>query len=452
MALSREAGVIALGMNSLVMQIYGIVVSVCISGLNVSLAALSARTKNDEMGRLLFAALPVLLALWSAIAAPLFLFRKALADHVLGNRGLYPTLSLMLVCILMTGIENVLKSIHIGSKLVSRSAVSEVLEQGVRFFLVIMLLKNTERSLESETVFLIILGMTISEIVSVTFLFVSYVKYFGFPKLLSLNSGVLSDVVKIAFPATLTSVSSNVFSSAGALMLPSLLTGYGMTAEEALSEIGVMNTAAVPISMLPMAFVGAIAAVIMPEISEKHSKKEDPSRIIGISFLIVMLVGSVSIAALFVFADDIAEKLFGLCIDSSVMRLLNIKAYVIFFQITSVSILNGLMKQKTVLTFAFIGEVYQLIMIMLLTPVFGLRGYAAGMIIGELLRFVLNIIAVKDEINKWQLQRQYDRIKPIQALRGGYGKKRKKDGRPFGIRFRAEVFDNQGKNCSRGRA
>ncbi|MCR5610643.1 MAG: hypothetical protein K6F68_02290 [Clostridiales bacterium] len=453
MALSREAGALSLGLNSLVMQVYGIVVSVCISGLNVAVTALSSRTEKERMGRLVLTALPVLFALWSAMAVPLFLLRKALAERVLGDGGVSSALTLMLICILMTGVENVLKSIHIGTKNVSRCAVSEILEQGVRFVLVILLLKNVSHPKDSFTVFLIILGMTMSEFVSVSFLSVSYYSLFGRISFKRSEGGVLSDLVRIAFPATLTAVSTNVFSSVGALILPSLLVKFGLTSGAAVSEIGVVNTVAVPITMFPMALVGAVAAVIMPEISETVSKKGDPTGIVKKSFAAVLITGVLSTSALAVFGGNIAVKLFGRSVDAGVFLLLLIKALVIFCQVVSVSVLNGLMKQKTVLLFAVTGEAYQLILILLLAPVLGMKGWALGMIIGELARLAMNLFAVTNALKNCGNSRG-DMIKSSEnnEMRGNYGPKEKKARVPFRLRYGAEVSDAEGENCPRGGA
>lgn len=59
----------------------------------------------------------------------------------------------------------------------------------------------------------------------------------------------------------------NGFSSAAALLLPGRLYAAGYSREAALQTIGVLNSVAVPLVVLPMAFAGAVAAVCMPAVS-----------------------------------------------------------------------------------------------------------------------------------------------------------------------------------------
>ena len=399
-ALSRTASASALGLNSLLSQLYSIIVSVCISGLNVGAAALAARTDESRVRVLTKTALLAFFSLWAAASLPFALFARGLSAALLGEPELKPALLLMLICIFMTGVENMLKSIHMGTGRVKQCAASELCEQGVRFALVIHLLRSLKSSTDPKTVFFIMLGMTLSELVSVSFLGVSYFLSFGTKKEKPHGRLMFRELFSIAVPASLTAIASTVFASIGALALPKLLVSNGMSTGSALSEIGVLNTAAVPLTMLPMALIGAAAAVIMPEISKYASENRDPAKLIRGAFIMTGAAGAAALCLLIPLHQRLSNALFARSVDSTVFVLLMLKALVIYFQVTSTAVLNGLMKQRTVLVFAVIGEAYQLALILLLVPVFGLTGWCAGMILGELSRLLLNLSAIKREVKK----------------------------------------------------
>lgn len=390
MALSRCAGAYALGLNSLVMQIYGIVVSVCISGVNVAVSALAARTEDEKLGSLTKTALIVFACLWALAALPAALFVKSIESSVFRETGIAKTLLLMLLCIFMTGTENVLKSLHLGKGRAGSCAVSELLEQGVRFSLVIWLLKKFVTESDPQKVFMIMLGMTASEFISVSFLSVSYRISFGKRTVKSNDPLPIRKVLSIAFPAALTAVSSTAFSSVGSLVLPKLLADFGSNREAAVSTIGIFNTVCVPVTMLPMAFAGAASAVLMPEISAMTEKGIPSGKLIGKAMTATASVCGVSSLILLLFSDGITQTLFGIKTDKTVFVLLSVRAAAVFLQIVSSAALNGMMLQKRVLVYAIAGEAYQLVMILLLTPVLGIRGCSLGMAIGELLRLFLN--------------------------------------------------------------
>lgn len=396
MALSRLAGAYVLGVNSLVMQIYGLMVSVCISGLSVAVTAISARLEEDEIGSLLITALISYAALWTLAALPAALLGRVIERSVIKEPGIFKTLLIMLFCIFMTGVENVLKSIHLGRGRTASCAASEMIEQGVRFALVILLLRNAFENDSSDKVFLIMLGMTLSEFVSVSFLSVSYYKLFRTNRKSKKLRFLFRETARIAFPAALTAVSSNAFASFGSLLLPGLLTGYGLIREDAINGIGVLNTVCVPVTMLPMALAGAYAAVIMPEISKMTDRGVYPRKLIRTSFLTVFAFGAFFSILIFLFSDRITTTLFAKTADRTVFAILSLKANVIFAQVLSVAVLNGLMLQKRILLFTILGEAYQLVLVLLLTPALGLNGYCAAMAAGEFIRLALNAAEIRN--------------------------------------------------------
>lgn len=88
MMLTDCAGTTALGLQSLVMQIYSIAVSVCISGLNVAVITVAARL-NAAGGRgirtLTRCALLAFCVLFLLSAVPSFILRRSIALRLIGD-------------------------------------------------------------------------------------------------------------------------------------------------------------------------------------------------------------------------------------------------------------------------------------------------------------------------------------------------------------------------------
>ena len=83
--------------------------------------------------------------------------------------------------------------------------------------------------------------------------------------------------------------------------------------------------------------------------------------------------------------------MFGLVPTRESFRLLTLFAGIIYLQIVTTSILNGLMKQRTVLGLAIFGESLQLVLILLLAarPTLHIYGYLIAKCIGEGLRLLI---------------------------------------------------------------
>ena len=129
MMLTDCAGTTALGLQSLVMQIYSIAVSVCISGLNVAVITVAARL-NAAGGRgirtLTRCALLAFCVLFLLSAVPSFILRRSIALRLIGDCKTEGAIPLVLICIFLTGTENILKSVHIAAGRVRTTAFSEI--------------------------------------------------------------------------------------------------------------------------------------------------------------------------------------------------------------------------------------------------------------------------------------------------------------------------------------
>jgi len=404
MMLSRLAGSEALGLQSLVMQIYSITVSLCISGLNVAVMTAAARLdgSSTKVRTLTRSALLLFALLFACAALPIFAFRTGIAEALIGDREAKTAIVLVLTCIFLTGIENVLKSVHLGSGLVKRPAVSELIEQSIRYLLVFLLLKTVSNGTDHGVAALIMLGMLGSEVFSVSFLAVSFRKSFPIKARTRCEcAGVgdlretLGELVKILVPAALTSVAGTVFASASSLMLPSRLMLAGYTRAQALSAIGVLGTVAVPLVFLPMAFAGAVSTVALPSISSAYSRGDSASvrKIAKKSIFAGALAFLVFDLPLLPFFGRLAHLLFGSVPTGLCFLLLSLKAGVIYMQVSVSAVLNGMMKQKSVLYLAIFGEVSQLLLIHSLAalPQLHIYGYLISMAAGEGARLLLSL-------------------------------------------------------------
>lgn len=406
MMLSRLAGSEALGLQSLVMQIYSITVSVCISGLNVAVMTLAARLGGDgvKLRALTRSALLLFAFLFACAALPIFAFRAGIAEGLIGDKEAQTAIVLVLLCIMLTGIENILKSVHLGSGLVKRPAISELIEQSIRYLLVFLLLKTVSNGTDHGVAALIMLGMLASEFFSVSFLGISFKKSFPTSekcetknknRIGGTGEKTVKELIKILVPAGLTSVAGTVFASAASLMLPGRLMLAGYTRAQALSAIGILGTVAVPLVFLPMAFAGAVSTVALPSVSAAYSRGDigGVRAIVKKSILASILAFLLFNVPLLPFFGRLAGALFGSVPTELCFLLLSLKAGVLYMQVSVSAVLNGIMKQKSVLYLAIFGEVSQLLLIHSLAalPQLHIYGYLISMAAGEGARLALSL-------------------------------------------------------------
>lgn len=410
MMLLRLAGSETLGLQSLVMQVYSMLAAVCISGMNVAVIAAAARIGTDGSGitvrSLTRAAIMLFLLIFSAMALPLFILRRSVAEKLIGDGGAAAPIVLVMLCILMTGIENILKSVHIAFGKVGRTAVSELTEQSVRFLLVLLLLKRFSAEDSGMKTALIMAGMLGSEFVSVSFLSGSYKRLFcrENPETRGTAGKAAAMLIPILVPAALTAAAGTVFSVCASLMLPGRLMLAGYTRSEALSSIGALNAAAIPLVMIPMAFIGALSVVSMPAVSSAYAAGDGR----GVKRIASGCILAASAAFLLVnvpalpYLPKLSLKLFGIEPTGLCFALLTAKAGLVFLQIAVRAILNGMMKQRGVLVIALIGEAFQLALIIILSSVRTLHiyGYLIAACAGEGTELMIAAAYLKKQLKK----------------------------------------------------
>lgn len=393
-ALSRFADGAALGLNSLVMQVYQLLYAFCITGLNVAVTAVSAKLDEGRIPALLRSALTVYIVLWMTLALPTALLAKRICAFAFGCTALYPTLILMLLCILLTGMENVLKSIHIGTKRVNTTAASELLEQGARFVLTAFLLNCVYRDADAKTVLLIMLGMTCSECVSVSFLSVSFYRRFRRGKTPRRSENYYAELTRTAFPASLCAAGSTLFSAVCTLMLPGLLCANGADDASALYQIGVLNTAAVPVVTMPLSLIGALASVLMPEVASISNEGGDPFRIIKRSFTVCLAAGVASSTALVFCAERLCGAVFGVVLPPGLIPAMLWGYSVAYARIIGAASLNGLMMQKELLVITLTGDAFRTALTYCTVPFTGIVGFVLCEAAGELMKLILIVFGL----------------------------------------------------------
>lgn len=402
--LGRLAGPEGLGIYTLSIQVYGIVMSICVSGMTVAVTNIAAgfHQSGDYLSirRMIRFALLCFLILLGIMATPILLLRDTIAEKLLGDSRTAEALGMILLCILFTGVENIIKSLFNGIRFVKYTAVSELGEQLLRILIAMFLLARFINGDHGHTAFLILAGMTLSELYSVTFLGINYYRNIVRPKqrVHSHTKSVRRKFLGIAIPTAGTSVLANVFSSISTVIFPQRLLLAGYTHVEAVSALGLISGMVMPILMLPSALINALCTLLMPSISVciARGDKTDLKRKINKGIEAAGLLGMPATAMLLPFAPLICTLLFGQTAPVAMVSLMSIEVVVMYYLMLSVSILNGLGMQRHVFLFAAGAEIVQLILVWTLSslPALHIYGYLIGIIAGDLLRAILGFICI----------------------------------------------------------
>ena len=389
--LGRMAGAEGMGVYTLVMQVYMLAMSFAITGVTVGVTTHCARHANDAgaVRGIVHLAQGVFAGLFLLFAVPVLCFRMRIAQDVLGDAGTAPALALVLVCIFLTGFENIWKAAFIGCKRVGFNIFSEITEMVVRIGAVAFLLVRLANGDHGWSAMLIILGMCLSEVVSVGFLCAAFHRTFRARARLCDVGGF----IKTVLPAAGTAVACAIFTAGATLLFPARMAVAGWARSHAVSMLGVVSGMAGPLISLPVVFMNALCSVLLPRLSENYGAGnwKGVYREMDMSLRVTGYIACPLTAVLMGLLPAMMALLFQEKVDMQISALLALETAVEYYLIVSVNILNGLGRQNAILRNTIVSQSVELAGMWVLTGAYGLYGFLASRVIGPALRLSLNL-------------------------------------------------------------
>ncbi|MCL2030787.1 MAG: MATE family efflux transporter [Oscillospiraceae bacterium] len=414
--LSRMVSPVGLGVYQLVMPVYSVGMSLCVSGLTVAVSRMTAahlaRGRYDGARRAVRLCLMGCVGLIVAVSLAVVPFSDAISVHLLGDARTRAGLLLMLPCMLLTGWENVHKNFFYGAKNVVPPAIAEIAEQGSRAAAVLGLLFWLGPMYEEAQVALIVTGMIASEVVSAGLLTWFYRRHIrraaertGY-SLPSRGGGGPESAVRwgavahIAVPIALSNVVSNLIGSANSVIVPGRLILSGMAPEQALSAFGVAFGMTMPLLGLPMAFIVAVSLTAMPRLTEAASLGDreavrSRARQAAVAATAVVVP---SMALLIPYGQRAAQALFRNPDAGQFMVPLAIAAAFNCYEYVFGAMLNGLGRQRQTAAVYILTNLLQLALtwVLVARPNLRLMGYVMAYGVSNAIGAVLFLIFLLD--------------------------------------------------------
>lgn len=399
--LSHFAGAEGLGVYRLVHSVYLVCNAGCLSGITMACSRLSAaseaRGERGKIGMILRLAFAVFFSACLFCGACLLLGGNWIADGILGDGRCARAFPFMLLCLALTGIENIFKSLFIGLERMQYAATSEVCEQLVRIATVWFLLYQYQGKDYGTIAMLIFVGMVISEVFSAAFLSLLFRNW----KTRGMHHTPLDyETVRqfffIALPVSASALLGNAISSAGSILLPKRLMVAGMNYEQALSALGVLSGMAMPLLLLPIALVSSVCTALLPAVTgaQATGNNKRVRALVGRAITTVGLIAVPATAVLIPLAPKLSMLFFGQPLSASYVSLLGATAVVCYYQMASGSLLNAIGLQHWNVVVSVGAELCQVILMYrwCALPWLGIYGYLIAMLITGLVAFILNFI------------------------------------------------------------
>ena len=408
--LSNTMGAELLGIYQLVFPVYGICFTIYATGIQTSISRLVAAEmgKRNPRNAHKILKIGVLLSVFIAFLLSVLVYR--FSDYIAFRFLLEPrsagSLRILALVFPFCGITSCINGYYYGLKKAGVPASTQLLEQVIRVIVVYVLAVYFGKGNLRVTCEMAVTGLVIGEFFSSMYNVISIFVTKSPSSLLLMGpdpnakaSGrrnILKNILSFSVPLSANRLLINILHSIEAILIPTMLKRFGLTNKDALSTFGILNGMSVPFIMFPTAVINALAVLLLPMISEAQAVNND--KLIGktsaVAIKYSLIIGIISTGIFIVFGQELGIAIFHNAEAGAYLIILAWICPLIYLTTTLGSIINGLGKAHITFINSVAGSLSKILMTVILIPRFGIKGYLAALLVGQLIVTGLDTFSV----------------------------------------------------------
>lgn len=296
--MSRILGAEIMGIMELAQSVHMVAIAPLTSGLPVAISRLTARADKPNKEKALSAGL-WLARTASVLLIPFLWLFSPLIARWMGDARVLPSLWFTAPCILILGYSAAYNGYCYGLERSDVPAISELIEQLIRFSLTLFALHLMRHLTASWLAAVPVAATMIAEILGLVY--VLFRLSDARPERRPAASWRKA-VFRLSAPSTLTRLLQTTIRSLTAILIPLRLQASGLPAAEATARLGMLNGMVMPILMLPGIFTSALSMVMIPRMARAEEKPSELGRLLRLCLYSTLPV-SAAFAALVYFGS-----------------------------------------------------------------------------------------------------------------------------------------------------
>ena len=397
--LSRLIGAEGMGLYQIAYSLFAVFLTVGAGGIPVTVSRLISKSKAERNPKSESAAVGAgaLVALVFSLAILVFIL--PIVDNselLLTDTRAERILNVLCIGLIFSSVYAVLKGSFFGNQRFLLPSLIELLEESVMTIAGVLLLQSATGAYDGA------LKAAWAVVISYLFSFTAaLIAFFLCGGKFTKPKPALKPLLSSAIPITSVRVGSSLVHSAISVLLPVMLIRAGFSNAQSLQLFGVASGMALPMLMLPTTFIGSIATVLMPKMSEDfYAKRENRlykhlvrgirvAILMGVATMPFLLILGKQMGAL-AFSNALAGEL----IQNGCWILLPMS-----LAMMTTSMLNCMGFEKQTFYFYFVGAAGTLLCVLILPAVCGIYAYITGLGANFALLCVCNFLFLRKKCN-----------------------------------------------------
>ena len=404
--LSNLIGAEGMGLFQLIFPLYSLIILTLTSGISIAVSKLVATelavNHLINLRRITSCALIMVVSAGIVVSALIVLYVDFITNFILRDSRTYYSLILLIPCIPVIAAASAIKGYFYGVQNTVPTAISQIVEQGVKIGLVVALagwFLNVELQYACA---IATLGMALGEIANLAVLYILYNLKKNKTGVSKTKKGfkrkrhIIKEILSISIPISFNRFVTSIMFAVETILIPSRLLASGLGHQQSMEQFGRMTGMAMPLVFFPSLVTSALATTLVPAISEELSLKKMKSvnSLIAKSIKLTLVLGFVFTAIFICFPNDIGDAIYKNQNIGSILYALSFTGIFLYLQQTLLGIMNGLDKQTIAFRNSLVGNSIRILFVYFFIPIYGVIGYIWGIFLSSAIVCVLNLSTV----------------------------------------------------------
>ncbi len=408
--LSNAMGAELLGIYQLIFPVYAICFTIYATGIQTSISRMVAaelgRKNPKNISKILRLGLLISVSLALLLSILVYKYADFIAVRLLMEDRSIISLKILAIVFPFCGATACINGYYYGLKKAGVPAITQLLEQIIRVVIVYILAIYAGAGDAKVTLQLAVFGLVIGEVASCIYNLFSLLfsrspsemLLYGPDPAAKTDSRrlIIRNMMSLSVPLTMNRLLLSILHSVEAVLIPAMLKRYGLSTEEALATFGILTGMSIPFIMFPTALTNALAVLILPTVSEAQATQNDHliGKTTALAIKYSVIIGIISTGLFIIFGRDLGNTIFHNEQAGSYLMILAWLCPFIYLTTTLSSIINGLGKAHITFINSIISSVAKIILVAMLIPPYGIRGYLIALLIGQFIVTGLDTYAV----------------------------------------------------------
>lgn len=400
---TRIVGTEVIGLYSLVMPTYSLLITIATLALPTTISKLIAENKHNNLkiistSTILIMLINIIVVLFMLISA------RFIANNLLHEERCYLLIISMALTFPIISISSIIKGYFYGKQNMLPNVISNIIEQLIRGILIYLFVPIIMEKSEILAACSLFLFSFIEELVSILINMLFLPKHIKITKQSIIpDKYTLKNILNISIPTVSSRIIGNIGYFFEPIILKNLLLFSGYTNHYILTEYGAYNAYTLTILTVPSFFITAISSSLIPEISKYYltCKKHLVIKRLKEAIFFSLLIGITYSILLILFGKNILNILYNTNMGLNYIKILAPIFPLFYIEAILISFLQALDKAKITMRITITGVIVKLLTLSVTSLMhIGMYSLIISEIINIFLVVFLNIYYVNKTIKE----------------------------------------------------